>query len=74
MVWVESGYDCLKRLDGDGKFDLILLDYSLPGIDGLETLRKINKDDHDIPVIMVTGHGNESVATEAIKMGRFSYK
>ncbi len=75
VVWVESGYDCLKRLDGngDGKFDLIVLDYSLPGIDGLETLRKINKDGHDIPAIMVTGHGDEAVATEAIKMGAYDY-
>ena len=73
IVWVESGYDCLKRLDGDGKFDLVLLDYSLPGIDGLETLRKINKDGHNIPVIMVTGHGDETVAAEAIKMGAYDY-
>ncbi|MDO9528391.1 MAG: response regulator [Syntrophales bacterium] len=73
VVWVESGYDCLERLADDSKFDLILLDYSLPGIDGMETLGKINKAGYDIPVIMVTGHGNEAVAAEAIKMGAYDY-
>lgn len=73
VVWVETGYDCLERLTGDREFDLILLDYDLPGINGLETLGKINKDRWDIPVIMVTGHGNEAVATEAIKTGACDY-
>jgi putative nucleotidyltransferase with HDIG domain len=73
VVWIKTGHDCLERLTGDREFDLILLDYSLPGIDGLETLGEINKDGYDIPVIMVTGHGNEAVATEAIKMGAYDY-
>lgn len=73
VVRVETGQDCLERLVGDREFDLILLDYDLPGINGLETLRKINKSGYDIPVIMVTGQGNEAVATEAIKMGAYDY-
>ncbi|MBU2264536.1 response regulator [Patescibacteria group bacterium] len=73
VVRVESGQDCLERLANDCNFDLILLDYDLPGIDGLETLRKINKNGYDMPVIMVTGHGNEAVAAEAIKIGAYDY-
>ncbi|MBW2596309.1 MAG: response regulator [Deltaproteobacteria bacterium] len=73
VVRAESGYDCLKELAGNREFDLILLDYDLPGTDGLETLKKINKDGYDIPVIIVTGHGNEAVAAEAIKMGAYDY-
>lgn len=73
VVRVESGQDCLERLANDCKFDLILLDYSLPGIDGLLTLGEINKNGYDMPVIMVTGHGNEAVAAEAIKIGAYDY-
>ncbi|PJC72270.1 MAG: two-component system response regulator [Syntrophobacterales bacterium CG_4_8_14_3_um_filter_58_8] len=73
VVRVESGQDCLERLANDCKFDLILLDYSLPGIDGLLTLGEINKNGYDMPVIMVTGHGNEEVAAEAIKIGAYDY-
>ncbi|MCG2740698.1 MAG: response regulator [Syntrophaceae bacterium] len=73
VVRVESGQDCLERLANDCNFDLILLDYSLPGIDGLLTLGEINKNGYDMPVIMVTGHGNEAVAAEAIKIGAYDY-
>ena len=73
VVRVESGQDCLERLANDCNFDLILLDYSLPGIDGLETLGEINKNGYDMPVIMVTGHGDEAVAAEAIKIGAYDY-
>jgi len=73
VVWVETGQDCFERLASDRKFDLILLDYGLPGINGLEILREINKDGYDIPVIMVAGHGNEAVAAEAMKTGAYDY-
>ncbi|MBC8199266.1 MAG: response regulator [Desulfobacteraceae bacterium] len=73
VVLVETGQDCMEKLADGHRFGLILLDYGLPGIDGLSTLRKINKSGYDIPVVMVTGQGNERIAAEAIKTGAYDY-
>jgi len=53
--------------------DCILLDYSLPGKNGLEVLKEIVNYSAFIPVIMLTGQGNESVAVQAIKNGAENY-
>ena len=49
--------------------DLIVLDYKLPDLDGLSVLRKIRAEVPDVPVIMLTAHGNVSVAVQAMKLG-----
>ena len=51
----------------------ILLDYSLPGDDGLTVLTRIHSLYPYMPVILFSGLGNENVAAESIKMGAFSY-
>ncbi len=53
--------------------DAIVLDYSLPTMNGLEVLSQIHVKYPGIPVIMVTGQGAESVAVEAMKMGAYDY-
>jgi two-component system cell cycle response regulator len=55
------------------KFDLIFLDYLLPGGSGLDFLQWMAKADLNIPVISVTGHGDEVVATNMIKAGAYDY-
>lgn len=54
-------------------FDLIITDYDLPMISGLELLKQIKKDFPDIPVIFYTGQGNEEVAREAFICGVSDY-
>jgi two-component system cell cycle response regulator len=54
-------------------FDLIFVDYLLPGGSGLDFLHWIEKESLDTPVISVTGHGDEVVATNMIKAGAYDY-
>ena len=54
-------------------FDLILCDIKMPKIDGIEVLEEIMKINPEIPVIMISGHGNIETAVEAIKKGAFDF-
>ncbi len=55
------------------KPDLILLDIMLPGIDGIETLKKIKQIDEHLPVIMLSAQGRIDVAVDSIKYGAYDY-
>ena len=54
-------------------FDLLLLDYNLPGENGLSFLRRANAEADAPPVIMLTGYGDERVAAEAMRLGAYDY-
>lgn len=70
---VESGDEALRHLLGGEVFDLVFLDYSLPGRDGLEVLEEIRRDEAPPPVVVVTGRGDEQVAVKAMKGGAYDY-
>lgn len=74
----ESGEDALSLLvsrKSFNQFDLILMDISMPGIDGIETTRLIREDEDlkDIPVIMVTGYRSDDYLTQAFNAGANDY-
>lgn len=69
---VSSGDACLERLKG-GDYDMVLVDYSLPGMHGLEVLQAIRDKGYEVPVAIVTGRGDEHVAVEAMKAGAYDY-
>lgn len=73
VMLIENGEACLNALKEDSDYDLVILDYSLPKLNGLEVMKQIAKMDIGIPVIIVTGHGNEKVAVEAMKLGACDY-
>jgi len=54
-------------------FDLLTLDYSLPGRNGLEVIRMLGSRGIFLPIIMVTGSGDERIAVEAMKLGAKDY-
>lgn len=69
---VPTGEEGLKRLHEDN-YDVVLLDYSLPYMNGLRVLQEIRVKNYDVPVIMVTGRGDERIAVEAVKAGACDY-
>lgn len=67
-----SGEIGLQKLTQEN-IDLVLLDVKMPGIDGIETLRRIKKDYPLMPVVMMSGHGNIQTALEAIRNGAIDF-
>ncbi len=61
----EQGIEVFKKEEPD----LILLDVMMPGIDGIETLKRIRKMNKDIPIIMISAHATINTAVEAMKIG-----
>ncbi|MGE5530306.1 MAG: response regulator [Patescibacteria group bacterium] len=77
----EAGYEVTAAFDGEHalkkleeeRYDLILLDMKLPGMDGLQVLRKIRAMDPRQLVVMITAHGTIETAVEAMKSGAADY-
>src|SRR5919204_2255058 len=69
---VSSGEECLKKMEQDA-YDLVLLDIWLPGIDGLETLRKLREKAPHTHVIMISGHATIATAVSATKLGAYDF-
>ena len=64
----EQALDLLQHADGEA-VQLMLLDVWLPGLDGLETLKQAKALRPDLPVVMISGHGNIDTAMQATKLG-----
>ena len=65
-----NGYEALKIIDTESP-DLVLLDIWMPGIDGIETLKEIKKENPTTQVIIITGHGTIETAVNATKLGAY---
>lgn len=68
----ESAKDALKLL-GEKSFDIIISDYEMPSMNGIEFLKAVKAQDLDIPFIIFTGRGREHVAIEALNLGASFY-
>lgn len=67
-----DGEEGLKKFQSV-TYDLVLCDIKMPKIDGLEFLNKAISINPDVPVIMISGHGNIETAVEAVKSGAFDF-
>jgi CheY-like chemotaxis protein len=74
IIEFDTGEDALVWCQGNVA-DVILLDYQLPEMDGLEFIRQLQQQHPDelLPVILLTGLGNTAIAVEALKLGAQDY-
>ena len=81
MILEYGDYECqLARSGREGiegveraSPDLVFLDVKMPGMDGLDVLRKIRENDEAVPVVMISDHGTVTTAVEATKLGAFDF-
>jgi DNA-binding NtrC family response regulator len=72
VLEAENGETAIKTV-ASNHFDLILLDYKMPGMDGMEVLKEVKKINHEIDVVIITAYGTIETAVEAIKVGAIDY-
>ncbi len=68
----ENGQQALQRIS-EHRSDVVLLDYRMPGMNGMEVLVRIFNDFGHIPVVMLTAYGTVDTAVEAMKSGAFDF-
>src|ERR1700755_967249 len=67
-----DGEEGLKKF-GEKNYDVVFGEIKMPKLDGIEFLEKAKGINDDIPIIMISGHGNIDTAVEAVKKGAFDY-
>jgi CheY-like chemotaxis protein len=64
-----GGESALTRLGGDRAFDVVIIDYRMPGMDGMELLRRMRRMGHTPEVILVSAYVTDEVRASAACMG-----
>ncbi len=72
VTTVTNGEDALSELV-QNTYEVVVMDFSLPGMDGLSVLRSMSERRFDVPVVLVTGMGDEQTAVRALKAGAYDY-
>src|ERR1051325_3536699 len=67
-----GGNEALAKIDSAPP-DLVILDYMMPDVSGLEVLKELRKNGNDTPVIMITAYGSVERAVEAMKVGAYDF-
>ena len=67
-----SGSEALAKVTKDA-FDAIVLDLAMPGMDGIETLKRLHEVDPDLHIMLLTGQGTIQAAVEATKLGAMDF-
>lgn len=69
---VEDGFQGLEKIKNED-YDLVLCDIKMPKMDGVEVLEAIKKMKPEIPVVMISGHGDLETAVNTMRLGAFDY-
>ena len=80
-ILTNEGYIIDEASDGEEGFkkfsaqtySLVICDIKMPKMDGLEFLQKATETNADVPIIIISGHGNIETAVEAVKKGAFDF-
>src|SRR5579859_4466419 len=72
VVLAADGLDGLQKYQA-GRYDVVVVDYKMPGYDGLQVIQKLTATGDAPPMIMLTGGGSEILAVEAMKLGASDY-
>jgi Response regulator containing CheY-like receiver, AAA-type ATPase, and DNA-binding domains len=72
IIKAKNGKDALKKVS-EFYPDVVLMDYKMPVMDGMEAFLKIKEIDKDLPVILMTAYGTSSIAIQAMKEGAYDY-
>ena len=70
--YAENGLVAMKEIEREAP-DIVVTDLQMPEMDGLQLVLKIGQDNPDIPVVLMTAHGSESIAAQALANGAASY-
>jgi DNA-binding response OmpR family regulator len=71
---LSSGSEAIEAIgNASQQFDVVLLDYMMPDVNGLNVLQWMHEQKIDTPVVMLTGAGTEHIAVEAMKLGAYDY-
>ncbi|MBG0791262.1 MAG: response regulator [Desulfovibrionaceae bacterium] len=68
-----SGQEALDFLDKDNSVDVVVMDVKMPGIDGIEALKRVKAAHPLVEIVMLTGHATVESAIEGMKSGAFDY-
>jgi len=73
VMFAANGQEALEALEKNLKPDVIVTDLRMPEMDGLELVRQVRLKYPQIPVVLITSHGSEQIAIDALRMGATSY-
>lgn len=72
VTTVENGYEALERVKAIS-FNIVIVDIKMPGLNGMELIRKLREADSKLTIIIMTGYSSLEIAVEAVRAGVYDY-